>query len=112
MRIGQWNIRLKRWAVVFERAGEAGGIGELCVRGERQMSDPCSKPPDGWYCTRLAGHAGPCAAISLVKPAGWAYQYPDGFIRFNHGEEVNGSRAVKGIPYYFGRPELIIRAQG
>jgi hypothetical protein len=24
--------------------------------------DQCSKPPAGWYCTRAAGHDGPCAA--------------------------------------------------
>ena len=23
----------------------------------------CSKPPEGWYCTRQEGHDGPCAAL-------------------------------------------------
>lgn len=23
----------------------------------------CTVPPEGWYCTRGAGHEGPCAAI-------------------------------------------------
>lgn len=23
----------------------------------------CWKPPQGWYCTRLEGHDGPCAAV-------------------------------------------------
>ena len=23
----------------------------------------CWKPPPGWYCTRLGGHDGPCAAV-------------------------------------------------
>ena len=22
----------------------------------------CNVPPPGWYCTRMAGHSGPCAA--------------------------------------------------
>lgn len=25
--------------------------------------DICTKPPEGWSCTRKAGHDGPCAAI-------------------------------------------------
>lgn len=25
---------------------------------------PCTVPPDGWRCTRRAGHEGPCAAVS------------------------------------------------
>ncbi len=25
----------------------------------------CQSPPDGWYCTRDAGHSGPCAAHRL-----------------------------------------------
>lgn len=25
--------------------------------------EPCTVPPEGWYCTRTAGHEGPCAAI-------------------------------------------------
>lgn len=24
---------------------------------------PCSVPPEGWQCSRTAGHEGPCAAI-------------------------------------------------
>jgi len=26
----------------------------------------CNKNKDGWYCTRLIGHSGPCAAIKSV----------------------------------------------
>lgn len=29
--------------------------------------DACSKPPTGWYCTRAAGHDGPCAAHPQKK---------------------------------------------
>lgn len=25
----------------------------------------CTVPPEGWHCTRAAGHEGPCAAISI-----------------------------------------------
>lgn len=27
----------------------------------------CQVPPDGWYCTRIAGHGGPCAAMLKAK---------------------------------------------
>ena len=26
----------------------------------------CNEPPVGWYCTRLVGHEGPCAAHPLL----------------------------------------------
>lgn len=28
---------------------------------------PCSLPPNGWFCTRPAGHEGPCAAYPMTK---------------------------------------------
>lgn len=27
----------------------------------------CDVPPEGWYCTRERGHAGPCAALPLFQ---------------------------------------------
>lgn len=37
------------------------------------MSGRCSLPPSGWFCTRDAGHDGPCAAHALsTVPTGWA----------------------------------------
>lgn len=41
-------------------------------------------------------------------PHGYAYRYRSGFgdgrtvIRFNNGEEVNGSKPIEAIPYFFG----------
>lgn len=29
--------------------------------------NPCRVPPPGWYCTRWAGHDGPCAAYLIVN---------------------------------------------
>lgn len=29
---------------------------------------PCDRPPEGWYCTREAGHSGPCAAHEGERP--------------------------------------------
>jgi hypothetical protein len=28
----------------------------------------CNLPPPGWYCTREAGHEGPCAAMPMYTP--------------------------------------------
>lgn len=75
------------------------------------MDSICTKPPSGWTCSRPEGHSGPCAASPLPQPDGWAYRYGNGCIRFNGGVEVNGGRAVEAIPFYFGKPQLIIRAQ-
>lgn len=40
----------KRAAEAKDRAAQA------------QPADACTVPPPGWYCTRAAGHEGPCAA--------------------------------------------------
>lgn len=49
--------------------------------------EPCTVPPGGWYCTRGAGHDGPCAAWpdasaelqalaeKMVKALGWGDLY-------------------------------------
>jgi hypothetical protein len=28
----------------------------------------CNRPPSGWFCTRAAGHEGPCAALPVSLP--------------------------------------------
>lgn len=43
------------------------------------------------------------------KPDGYAYVYPsmDGeIIRMNHGQEVNGSKPLRAMPYWFATPEV------
>ena len=30
----------------------------------------CNLPPRGWYCTRDAGHEGPCAALQVPSNGG------------------------------------------
>lgn len=37
-------------------------------------------------------------------PDGYAYRYPDGCVRFNNAEKVNGCEPTGSIPYYFGKP--------
>lgn len=38
----------------------------------------CQIPPEGWDCTRDAGHDGPCAAVPTdpqpIQTASWSYQ--------------------------------------
>ena len=36
----------------------------VCGRGRHRADEPgsCTVPPPGWFCTRDAGHDGPCAA--------------------------------------------------
>jgi hypothetical protein len=40
------------------------------VHAEIEGSEPqaCKIPPAGWYCTRAAGHDGPCAAVPQADP--------------------------------------------
>lgn len=59
-----------------------------------------------------AHNAAPVAAQASepANPSGYAYRYPDAFgggtvIRFNGGEEVNGSRPIEAIPYWFNAPK-------
>ncbi|WP_186166495.1 hypothetical protein [Burkholderia gladioli] len=47
----------------------------------------------------------PADAGEAVAPSGYAYRYPSGdgtVIRFNNGEEVNGSRPLEAVPYWLG----------
>jgi hypothetical protein len=43
---------------------------------------------------------------AAAPPHGYAYRYPGpyGGIRFNGGEEVNGSRPIEAVPYWLGSP--------
>jgi hypothetical protein len=51
------------------------------------MTTTCNKAPAGWYCTRSAGHSGPCAAWPL-KPSprqrfrNWLTCFKRGYHRF------------------------------
>jgi hypothetical protein len=41
------------------------------------MTNECTIPPSGWYCTRGAGHDGPCAAVPGTSPADKTHQWLD-----------------------------------
>ncbi|WP_366918826.1 hypothetical protein [Burkholderia vietnamiensis] len=56
----------------------------------------------------------PCAASAnetgaeVTRPSGYAYRYRSlggSVIRFNGGGEVNGSRPIEAIPYWFAAPQ-------
>jgi hypothetical protein len=38
------------------------------VEQDEDFEPPCDVPPEGWWCSRKAGHEGPCAARQLEKP--------------------------------------------
>ena len=69
---------------------------------------------DGTSHCRLAESAGPSSAqvpeTMPKQPDGYAYRYPDAWgsgrsvIKFNDGRELNGSKPIEAIPYYFGTP--------
>lgn len=43
-------------------------------------------------------------SVEQRKPDGYAFRYPDGFIRFSGGTRYNGDEPTETIPYYFGSP--------
>ena len=52
VRDGRWQCSRCSWWIGF------GG----------QEGYQCDVPPEGWVCTRPAGHAGPCAAKPIPQP--------------------------------------------
>ncbi|WP_324658311.1 hypothetical protein [Burkholderia thailandensis] len=55
----------------------------------------------------VAGRS-PAMAAEAAPPSGYAYRYPSlggTVIRFNSGKEVNGSRPIEAIPYWFAAPQ-------
>jgi len=66
------------------------GVIELLSRARTALAQP--EPEE------VGGAAG---------PSGYAYCYPTmngKVVRFNHGQEVNGSRPLYAIPYWLGQP--------
>jgi hypothetical protein len=39
---------------------------EKALRETEVALTGCTKPPDGWRCTRPKGHDGPCAAVPIL----------------------------------------------
>jgi hypothetical protein len=62
--VAEWHTERPDWTLAFsarewdvlERAAEAFDLAMAPV------PEDCKLPPQGWYCTRQAGHDGPCAA--------------------------------------------------
>lgn len=53
--------------------------------GSWKADEKCKVPPPGWYCTREAGHKGPCAAWPDDSPV-LGYFRDDG----TQGEDITG----------------------
>jgi hypothetical protein len=65
---------------------------------------------NGWMCRSCAKEREQQQTDSKPSaPDGYAYRYADG-VRFTDGREINSSRPIAAIPYYFGKEQLIIRA--
>lgn len=45
------------------RAGAAAGAAAHAASKKAGNLGTCQLPPNGWHCTRTAGHTGPCAAL-------------------------------------------------
>lgn len=59
----------------------------------------CDVPPPGWYCTRVAGHDGPCAAIPVAGDVGGidTPEFCDLITELDAGhEEVSPARSKAG----------------
>lgn len=57
-----WATILDAVAFLHERVSR---VDDWCARGDHACAR--SVAPDGWYCTRRAGHEGPCAAWPCQK---------------------------------------------
>lgn len=71
--------------------------------------------PAGEWCKfadvqRLAAPV-PAKSVEPVAPNGYAYRYPDGYIRFTNGESVNGRTPAEAIPYFFGAQSAAAQQQ-
>jgi hypothetical protein len=63
-------------AAVLREVAEAIRDGRIKWRGSltdfatdiEGLTSPCSRSPEGWFCTRAAGHDGPCAADRMDTP--------------------------------------------
>jgi hypothetical protein len=70
---GKWNRKPKGERATDPVVGPAPGAKRVS-RFDQSMDamKPCSIPSEGWYCTRKAGHEGPCAAkpLSTYVPQG------------------------------------------
>lgn len=93
-------------------------IGWRCTRAAGHEG-PCAAVEvftEEW-CTNMAKleDGGPISAgvmpatpgVELPRPDGYAYRYPDGYIRHNDGRDVNGSPPSEALPWYY---ESTVRA--
>ncbi len=54
----------------IERRCEVGGLYGLIDVPRKALRDRCTAPPEGWTCSRLEGHYGPCAATPTTRAEG------------------------------------------
>lgn len=42
---------------------------KICAGEIRNPTQQCDRAPEGWQCSRVAGHDGPCAASQIATPS-------------------------------------------
>lgn len=56
---------------------------------------------DGYSVNPCPNCTGQQTALVQRVPDGYAYRYPDGYIRHNDGREVNGSKPTEVLPWFY-----------
>lgn len=64
------EVEVKSWPGMDSMHACAADIES--ARAKLRAAVQCKQPPDGWLCTRPAGHTGPCAAIAAPTLQGRA----------------------------------------
>ncbi len=67
----------------------------------------CTVPPDGWACTRDAGHGGPCAAVPTTQSSLTLEEF---FLRNRARNVIDFHLRVDGV--INDHPKFYIHAEG
>lgn len=87
--------------------GAVGNIlnAEPCPECSTVEQETCEYAPEGWRCTRAAGHVGPCAAEQVVRSERPAAETPSGPVTWMPADEQRLDTALTG---FFGKPAVTV----
>ena len=106
-------LRHRRALKYYEAVHDLGGgafIGARTARPPEYVAGiplaggaPCTLPPPGWLCTRVAGHTGPCAAVPDVtdKNGSWPED-------FNHENGNYQCRCQCCMRFFYGHKRRVV----
>ncbi len=109
-----WMSHEKITGFTAERLNEGGGgiVGRgymqwvaaaLSANNQERAEAVCTVPPDGWSCSREAGHDGPCAASPMTENAVWSAYVAGMIVLYLEGLEAaeagpdDREKAIAGI---------------